>query len=449
MGWVSSGLGREAEGAGDSRVRLHTLVAIRWIAICGQALSLMVVAAAFRLSDWVWLPLAVVAVLVVFNVAVTMASGRNISPAAAAGHLAFDLLQLAILLYLTGGLHNPFAFFLLAPVTVAAATLSLRRTALLAVAAVAGYTVLAVWHLPLPWPDEAIRLPALYMAGTWTALTLSTIFAALYTWRMAEEARRRAAALSATQIALAHEQKLTAVGAMAAAVAHEMSTPLGTIHLVAQDMAADLPESTPLGKDIRLLIGQVERCRTILTQLGQQRDAERDATIDRVPLGSLVELAAAYHLIKAADKRIVYDAQPLPGAEALAVPWGAQRPEILHGLGNLLQNALQFATTRVDVDTRWNAQTVTITVADDGPGFPSHILDRLGEPYLSSRAGDDGHMGLGIFIAATLLGRTGARLNFANRPEGGAAAIVEWPRSAFGSAPGEESMLDSRGASRL
>lgn len=446
---LSSGAGNEVGRAGDARVRLSTLVAIRWIAICGQALSLLVVAAAFRLSGWVWLPLAAVAVLVVFNVALTVAGSRNISPGAAARHLAIDLLQLAALLYVTGGLYNPFAFFLLAPVTVAAATLSLRRTALLVVGAVAGYTVLALWHLPLPWPEEEIRLPPLYMAGTWTALTLSTVFAALYTWRMAEEARRRAAALSATQIALAHEQKLTAVGALAAAVAHEMSTPLGTIHLVAQDMAAELPESTALGKDIRLLIGQVDRCRTILTQLGQQRDAERDVTIDRVPLGSLVELAAAYHLLKATGTQIVYDSRPSPGAESLPVPWGAQRPEILHGLGNLLQNALQFANSRVDVCTRWDGDTVTITVADDGPGFPSHILDRLGEPYLSSRAGDDGHMGLGIFIAATLLDRTGARVTFANRPDGGAAATVEWPRSAFGGAPGEESTLDSKGASRL
>lgn len=440
-----NGFGGEGEHSSDSRVRLHTLVAIRWIAICGQVLSLLVVAVAFRLSSWVWLPLAVVAVLVVFNIALTVIGGRAISPAAAAGHLAFDLLQLAILLYLTGGLYNPFAFFLLAPVTVAAATLSLRRTALLVVAAVAGFTALGIWHLPLPWPDEPIHLPPLYMVGTWTALTLSTIFAALYTWRMAEEARRRAAALSATQIALAHEQKLTAVGAMAAAVAHEMSTPLGTIHLVAQDMVAELPAATPLGEDIRLLISQVERCRTILTQLGQQRDAERDATIDRVPLGSLVELAAVHHLTKAADKQIDFDAQALPGAEALPVPWGQQRPEILHGLGNLLQNALQFATTQVDVKTRWNAERVTITVTDDGPGIASHILDRLGEPYLSSRAGNDGHMGLGIFIAATLLGRTGARLSFNNQPDGGAIAIVEWPRSAFGSGPGEGNFRTSIG----
>lgn len=435
------------ESAGE--VRLHTLVAIRWIAICGQALSLLVVAGAFQLTSWVWLPLAAVAVLVAFNVSLTAVGGKSISAATAAWHFVFDLLQLAVLLYLTGGLHNPFAFFLLAPVTVAAATLSLRRTALLVVAAVAGYSALAVWHLPLPWPEEQIRLPALYVAGTWTALILSTVFAALYTWRMAEEARRRAAALSATQIALAHEQKMTAVGALAAAVAHEMSTPLGTIHLVAQDMAAELPESTALGKDIRLLISQVERCRTILTQLGQQRDAERDVTIDRVPLGSLVELAAAPHLGKATGKQVVYAAAALPGAEAVPVPWGAQRPEILHGLGNLVQNALQFAATRVAVSTRWDAETVTITVVDDGPGFPPHILDRVGEPYISSRAGDDGHMGLGIFIAATLLGRTGARLTFANAPEGGAQAIVVWPRSAFGGAPGEESPLDTTGASRL
>lgn len=448
MRWVGRLVGATAS-AWDGEVRLHTLVSIRWIAILGQAVSLVVVAAAFQLSEWMWLPMAVVAGLVLFNLSLTAGGSRSIDAATAAWHFAIDLLQLTVLLFFTGGLHNPFAFFLLAPVTVAAATLSLRRTAQLVVAAVVGYTVLAFWHLPLPWPDGEIRVPPLYVAGTWAALTLSTVFAALYTWRMAEEARRRAAALSATQIALAHEQKLTAVGALAAAVAHEMSTPLGTIHLIAQDLAADLAEETPLGKDVRLLIGQVERCRTILTQLGQQRDAERDMTIDLVPLGSLVELAAAPHLGKAAGKEIVHDARAMPGAEAEPAPWAPQRPEIVHGLGNLLQNALQFAERRVIARTRWDAKTVTVMVADDGPGFPAHILDRVGEPYISSRAGSDGHMGLGIFIAATLLGRTGARLGFANRPEGGAEATVVWPRSAFGGAPGEDTALDTEAGCRL
>lgn len=439
----------DLSGIGEGQVRLHTLVTIRWIAVCGQAVSLLAVSRAFEEYDWLGLPLAVVVLLGIFNVTLTFAGPKAISARAAAWHFAYDLLQLTALLYLTGGLHNPFSLFLLAPVTVAAATLSLRRTALLVVGAVAGYAALAIWHLPLPWPDEPIRLPPLYMAGTWTALTLSTVFAALYIWRMAEEARRRAAALSATQIALAQEQKMTAVGAMAAAVAHEMSTPLGTIHLIAHDLAAELPADTVLGKDVRLLMEQVDRCRTILTQLGQQRDAAPDATIDLVPLGSLVELAAATHLAKAAGKTVRFDARPEPGGSTVPAPWVAHLPEILHGLGNLIQNALQFAASTVVVSTRWDRDSVSVAVVDDGPGIPPHILDQVGEPYISSRAGADGHMGLGIFIASTLLGRTGARLAFTNRPDGGAEVRMVWPRSVFGSAPGEDTPLATGRPSRL
>lgn len=427
-----------AEVAESRRVSLSTLITIRWFAITGQAVTVLVVQAAFAGEGWMWLPLAAVGALLAFNLVLVLGQGaaRRLDGAVATWHLGFDVLQLSVLLYLTGGLHNPFAFFLLAPITVAAATLSLRRTALLVLLAVAMDSVLAVFHMPLPWPDGLIRLPGLYVAGTWTALVLSTVFAALYTWRMAEEARRRAAALSATQIALAHEQRFAAVGAMAAAVAHEMSTPLGTISLVAKEMASELPDDSPLASDVALLVSQADRCRTILAHLGQQRDAEQDATIDRMPLAALTEIAAAPHRVEDDQPALVFDARPEPGAENDPGPWVAQRPEILHGLGNLIQNALQFARTRVVVETRWNAEIVTVRVSDDGPGFPVNILGRIGEPYISTRAGEAGHMGLGIFIAGTLLARTGGKLHMANRPEGGAVATVVWPRAGFGGPPG-------------
>lgn len=436
--WSGGAVAGDADAREAGQVNLSTLVAIRWIAIFGQAATVLTVQTAFAAQGWMWPPLAAVATLVAFNLwlVVVDATTRRVSGSVASWHLGFDVLQLSVLLYLTGGLHNPFAFFLLAPVTVAAATLSLRRTAFLALLAVLLASLLAVWHRPLPWPDGGFRLPTLYVTGTWTALVLSTVFAALYTWRMAEEARKRAAALSATQIALAHEQRFAAVGAMAAAVAHEMSTPLGTISLVAKDMAAEVPADSPLASDVALLVSQAERCRTILAHLGQQRDAEQDAAIDRLPLGSLVEMAAAPHRGKGDGPALVFSEGPEPGSEHAPGPWVAQQPEILHGLGNLIQNALQFARRTVAVETRWSGDIVTVRVVDDGPGFPPYVLGRIGEPYISTRAGGGGHMGLGIFIAGTLLARTGAKLAVANRPEGGAVATVTWPRGAFGGPPG-------------
>lgn len=436
--WQGDGREVGADANDVGLVRLNTLVGIRWLAIAGQIATIAVVHAIFGMGEW-RLPLAAVAASIIFNLVLVLSgmARRRVSGAVACWHLGFDLVQLSALLFLTGGVHNPFALFLLAPVTVGAATLSLRQTALLVLLAVALFSVLTVHHRPLPFPEVEMYLPPLYVAGTWTALVLSTAFAALYTWRMAEEARRRADALSAAQIALAHEQRFAAVGAMAAAVAHEMSTPLATITLVVKDMAAEVPPNSPLAEDVRLLVSQVERCRTILTQLGQQRDAETDAAIDRLPLESLVEMAAAPHRPKGDDKGLVFSAGPLSGHEAAPAPWLDQRPEILHGLGNLIQNALQFATKRVDVHTRWSDEAVSVTIADDGPGFSPHLLARVGEPYISSRAGEHGHMGLGIFIAATLLSRTGGTLTIDNGLQGGAVATVTWPRSAFGQGPGQ------------
>lgn len=418
-----------ANGASnDKLVRLGTLVLIRWLAIFGQLTTLAVVQIAFDMEGWIYLPLAVVAASVVLNVVLTLRHppGKSISSGTATLHLGFDLLQLVGLMHLTGGLHNPFAFFFLAPVTVAAATLSLRRTVLLVLFAVLCVTVVAVWHRPLPWPEQQIVFPRLYLFGTWTALVLGTVFAAFYTWRMAQEARKRAAALSAMQIALAHEQRMTAVGAMAAAVAHEMSTPLGTICLIARDIAEDLPPDSDLKDDVDLLISQSERCRAILTQLGQQRDGGDD---DRVPLATLIEIAADAHRDKSSAKRIAFHSRVHRNHDQAAPPWVARRAEIIHGIGNFIQNALQFAQARVDIETRWSDDSVSVQVADDGPGFPPHILNYLGEPYLSTRAGDGLHMGLGVFIAVSLLARTGASVSFSNGPTGGAMVTVTWPRS--------------------
>ncbi|MBW7852540.1 MAG: ActS/PrrB/RegB family redox-sensitive histidine kinase [Rhodospirillales bacterium] len=413
-------------------VRLSTLVLIRWFAIIGQLITLVVVQIAFEMEGWLLLPLLVVGASVILNIVLTLGqpATKNVSGATASWHLGFDLLQLAGLMYLTGGLHNPFAFFFIAPVTVAAATLSLRRTILVVCLAVLCMSVVAAWHRPLPWPSNEILLPPLYVFGTWSALVLGTVFAALYTWRMAQEARKRAAALSAMQIALAHEQRMTAVGALAAAVAHEMSTPLGTICLVAKEIAEDLPADSPLADDVALLISQSERCRAILTQLGQQGEAAKDEAIDRVPLGTLAEIAAEGHRQKT-SKELIFDSRPMRPGDDSPPPWVARRPEILHGLGNFIQNALQFADQTVTVEARWNADLVTVRVLDDGPGFPPHILGYLGEPYLSTRAGDGMHMGLGVFIAISLLARTGASVSFANQPTGGAAVSITWPRQAL------------------
>ncbi|MGE3783847.1 MAG: ATP-binding protein, partial [Alphaproteobacteria bacterium] len=228
-----------------------------------------------------------------------------------------------------------------------------------------------------------------------------------------------------TQLALAREQRVSAVGALAAAAAHELGSPLATIAVVARELAHDLPPDSPHREDVALLLSQSERCREILAQLAHRPDDEGGASpYTRLPVSALVEASAAPY--RDPRVRLIFATTGSPAADEPSV---RRSPEIMHGLNNLIQNALQFAQDEVSVTTHWDKAMVTVEVVDDGPGFPPNLLGRLGEPYLSTRAGDSNHMGLGIFIAQSLLERSGAELVFDNLSEGGAHVVITWKRS--------------------
>jgi two-component system sensor histidine kinase RegB len=436
----SSAKGRATLGAlpvETHRIRLRTLTLIRWGAVAGQAAAILVTHYGLGFDVPIVSALAVVAASGLLNMAITL--GRPVSARlgerAAVWYLAYDIGQLAVLLYLTGGLENPFAFLLLAPVTVSATILSLRSTIALCLWSLLCVTALAVWHQALPWSAGGFALPGLYVLGSWVALCLGIAFFASYTFRVAEEARRMTDALAATQLALAREQQLSALGGLAAAAAHELGSPLGTIAVAARELARELPHESPLAEDVRLLISETARCRDILAELADRSDGEISQPFERVPFDATVEFAATRH----ADDRVElrFQAEGSAGAAKDApAPLTAHRPEVIHGLGNLVQNAVQFATRRVDVITRWSDSDITVTIRDDGPGFPSRLLERLGEPYVSARDGEGEHMGLGIFIAQTLLQRTGARIEFSNLEGGGAEVVVRWRRAGLEAASG-------------
>jgi two-component system sensor histidine kinase RegB len=408
------------------QTRLGTLVQIRWLAIVGQGSTLAVVDIAFGGLPQI-AALVTVAASAALNIWLGFSQGilHRIDERTAAWHLAFDLMQLTVLLGLTGGLLNPFALFLLAPVTVAAATLSAKLTVRLATGAIAAASLVAAWHEPLPWPDGPLVMPPLYLVGVWLALTLGVVSVAFFTWRMAEEARRIAEAYSASRIALAQEQRLAEMGALAAAVAHELNTPLATVHLVAREMSEQLPGDSPLQAEIRTLISQAERCRDTLARL--TRSPERGAAVESetIAFPVLVELAAHPH-VEGARCEVVFSHAPVLTDPGGGVPWLERSPEILHGIGNFVQNAIQFARSRVEIVTGWSEGGLTVRVVDDGPGFSPQVLERLGEPYTSTRSGDGSHLGLGVFIATTLLARTGAQVTFANPEHGGAEVLVAW-----------------------
>lgn len=445
-----------ARMAPDSgRVRLHSLLLIRWIAILGQGMAVLFVhfGLSYELPLIPALSLVALSVLVNLHAMATRPGGAWLGDRGAAIYLAYDLVQLALLLALTGGLSNPFALLILAPVTVSASVLSRASTLALALLAVAALSALGLWHLPLPWLEGGIRLPVTYILGIWTALMLAVIFITAYVFSLAAEEQRMSEALSATQLALAREQQLSAVGGLAAAAAHELGTPLGTIAVVAKELARELPPDNPLREDAELLLAESARCREILARLAARPEGDDGAVYNRLPIAGLIEAAAKAYQREGVqfDIRLQPEApEALRGAASGGVeiaamgegddrgqPVVARRPELLQGLGLLLQNALAFARQRVEVLVRWDAESLEVRIRDDGPGFAAEVLPYLGEPYVPSqrREGENNlgqnNLGLGVFIARTLLARTGAELAFGNRRSGGAEVALRWPRGAL------------------
>ena len=412
------------------RVRLRTLVNIRWIAVVGQATTLTLVQYGLGFK----LPYLAAAIVVGMSVALnlvvsfTQPVGRNLPERQAAAFLGYDLVQVTLLLYLTGGLHNPFSVLILAPVTVSATVLSRGSTIALGLLAGLCITILGLWHEPFPWPTSSFALPDFYLMGVWQALVVATLFIAAYVGSVSEESKQMSGALTATQFALAREHQISQLGALAAAAAHELGSPLATITVVAKEMGRDVPKDSPLAEDVALLIEQTERCRDILAQLSQT--PEREAPFARLGLMAQLDLAAQPNMVDGID--ISFDGAPFPTGTGSAEPQFPRHAEFQHGVGTIFQNACQFATHEVRVVARWSDDTVRVEIADDGPGFAHNILDRLGEPYVSSRAdpeGDGEHMGLGLFIAQNLLSRLGCRITFTNGSDGGACVALNWARA--------------------
>jgi two-component system sensor histidine kinase RegB len=408
------------------RISSRRLVLIRSVAVTGQVVTLLTVhfLLGFRLP---LLPaLVVVGCSVLLNLGSVLfhRAGARLGERAAALYLAYDTLQLSLLLYLTGGLENPFSILMLAPVTVAATALSRRPVIVLASLAVAAITVLGLMHDPLPWRTTPFVFPSDLVLGIWMALVLATVFIGGYIWSVAQEARRLRDAVAATQLALAREQRVSAVGALAAAAAHELGSPLATIAVIAKELARELPGDSPHAEDAALLLSQSERCRHILAELAHQPEEDGGLPYTSLPISALVEASGA--LYRDPRIRLIFATTGEPAEDE---PLVQRSPEIMHGLNNLIQNAVQFARHEVSVTIFWDRAAVTVEIADDGPGFPPHLLGRLGEPYLSTRAGNQDHMGLGIFIAQSLLERSGATLNFDNLVEGGAHVVISWHRA--------------------
>lgn len=414
-------------------VRLRALVLIRWAAVLGQILTAMIVHWGLGFSFPVLPVGGAIALSGLLNLAVSIGrpASARIDDREAAIFLSFDIVQLAVLLYLTGGLINPFSLLLLAPVAIGATVLALASTIALSVLTIVSIALLGLFHQPLPWNGPPPQLPDIYQVGIWAGLTLTTLLITLYGYRLAEEARQMNDALLAAQAALAQAQRMSSLGALAAAAAHELGTPLSTISVVAKEMSHEVEADDPLREDVELLVSESERCRQILTRLSVDPSGDVSDAYTLVPVPALIE--AAVRDYKRDGVVLTFESGPVAEGAPTTAPIQVRSPEIMQGIGNIVQNALSFANSEVHVATRWSTEWTEVEVADDGPGFSESLLDELGTPFISTRQGVEGHMGLGVFIAKTLLERTGASVTFGNRRgnQGGAAVVVRWPNPVF------------------
>ncbi len=414
-------------------LRLSTFIRIRWLAVAGQSAALLLVGSALGFQLPAVACAALVAASTVLNLYLSLRypATQRLDPNGVFMVLLFDVLQLSGLLYLTGGLSNPFALLILVPVVISATVLSILLTVALGFLAVGLTTLLAFFYLPLPWyPGTELTLPLVYLAGNWVAIVSSLAFTAIYAWRVAREARQLAEALTATELVLQREQHLTDIDGLAAAAAHELGTPLATIALVAKEMSNALVADERFRDDLALLNTQVARCRDILKRLSTLEPDNRDY-FGRLPLSALIEDVVAPH------REFGVAIETVAGSRTGTEPVTVRNPGVLYGLGNVIENAVDFARGTVRIVSGWTAEAVEIAIADDGKGFPADVIDHLGEPYASGSRPREresgGGLGLGLFIAKTLLARSGATVSFRNgaAPGQGAVVTIRWPRAVF------------------
>lgn len=409
-------------------VRLGTLVLIRWLAVAGQLLALVIVHQILGFDAKLELTLPTVLASALLNLWFSLRVDTNtrLSEKQSAMHLTFDLGHLTLLLFFTGGLANPFAVLMLAPASASANILGRSSTKFLLAASISLLTALAFTPFPLPWDGPPPAVDDLIRLSIWISLCFTLIFLTLYMARVGREGRERERALAATRAALEEEQRLAALGTLAAAAAHELGTPLGTILLASKELLETWEGDAQTQADLALIVEQTSRCRDILSELRQTRKAGDSDHFTFMGIEAILREAAGPH-----EQRGIAVQYATEGHN----PENIRRtPEFIHAFRNITENAVGFAQSFVRITATWTEQNLIVSIEDDGPGFDQQILKRLGEPYVTTRQptpGKDGGLGLGLFIAKTLLERGGANVSFEQASPHGAKVTLKWNRSAL------------------
>lgn len=404
----------------------QNLVKIRWLALVGQLLACLIIHFGFGFPFPFLAALGVIVTSAFVNMAIDQRNRhvKTVRPVEIMMALSFDILQLAALIYLTGGLLNPFFILLLAPIVVSAAILELRATTFLLLLVIVSASLLSVYHLPLPWQDSDFEVPQLFLFGILVALIISAIFIAFYTWYLANNTRELANSLSKAQLSLATEREALALGRLATAAAHKLGSPLNTIALISHDLVKQLQQDDPHTEDIHLLNKEVERCRIILQELDQDAHGPSDKLAFALPASEVLQSLTS-PMIAAMKHEVLWKIQGVAGIDE-PVMFG--RPELKYALETILENADGFADDFVIFGIWWDDHVLEISISDDGQGFKQSILNRFGQPFNSTRKGRDGHRGLGLYLAMSLVENSGGTMHIENQMNSGGRVVIRIPR---------------------
>ena len=407
-----------------------TLVILRWIAIIGQLVAINLVYSYLNLKFPIVESHIIIFTGLLTNLYLQFKVKTNqLKDLYSSMFLIYDLISLSILLFLTGGISNPFSLLLIVPAIVSSTFLSMGTTIILGAATIFSLTILTKYYLPLPGIDEyGFNFPTFYLIGMLISIIVGLIFLSYFGIRFAGETKKRSQALNQLQQVIAKEYELESLGGQAAAAAHSLGTPLATITVVAKELRKEIGEKSKHSKDLDLLISQSKRCGDILKQISQKQIV-KDKFISAVKLEVLlVEILKSF--IETSDKEIKLKSNNDKNKIDIK-----RSPEIIYGLRNFIGNAVKFSNQQVLVEIESNNENIVISINDDGPGFPDDVVSLLGEPYIKSKSkkiSNKSGLGLGTFLGKTLLERQGANLLFRrNSKLGGALIVISWEPKSF------------------
>tara|TARA_Y100000590_G_scaffold34244_1_gene37383 strand:+ start:16 stop:1302 length:1287 start_codon:yes stop_codon:yes gene_type:complete len=402
-----------------------TLVILRWIALVGQYLTISIVYFIFKFELPFFYCSLVILIGVLTNFYLQFQFKKNqLNNFVSTVFLFYDLTQLSLLLYLTGGITNPFAILLIVPAIVSSTFLNLKSTINLSIATIIILIFLTLYNLPLPHYGELhFHVPDMYLFALPIAIIITLIFLTYFGFRFGIESRKRTEALNKLELILAKEHELESIGLQAAAAAHSLGTPLSTITVITKELEKEIGNNPKFSKDIELLLSQTERCSSILKNLSKDQFKE-DSFLSDIKIGELLdEIVRSFSVISEKKLSLLDDKNKLN-------PQIEKTLEITYGLRNFIGNAVKYSNSSVDISLESDKKITEVKVCDDGPGFSEDIIDVLGEPYIRSKnkiISSKSGLGLGTFIGKTLLERMKAKVNFAKCPKtNGAMVIIKW-----------------------